>query len=104
MAYGLALQGLSRGVLRTNLIPKEIVKDRIIREKKPWAVAAAAMLLMGMTLSFVSASKVLGTVDESRFGQAEQAAAQGHFDEQGGSSRARSRGRSTRSRRPAAIF
>lgn len=76
VAYGLALQGLSRGVLRTNLIPKEIVKDRIIREKKPWAVAAAAMLLMGMTLSFVSASRVLGTVDESRFGQAEQAAAQ----------------------------
>ncbi|MCL4194409.1 MAG: type IV pilus assembly protein PilM, partial [Thermoguttaceae bacterium] len=76
VAYGLALQGLGRGVLRTNLIPKEIVKDRIIREKKPWAVAAAAMLLMGMTLSFVSASRVLGTVDESRFGQAEQAAAQ----------------------------
>ncbi|MEZ6148564.1 MAG: pilus assembly protein PilM [Pirellulaceae bacterium] len=46
--YGLCLQGLGRGPITTNLVPKEVLKERLIRSKKPWAVAAAAALLMGM--------------------------------------------------------
>lgn len=48
VAYGLALQGLGLARLSTNLLPKEIVQDRLIRAKKPYAAAAAAMLLVGM--------------------------------------------------------
>ncbi len=34
--------------LSTNLLPPEIVTDRLIRDKKPWAVAMVAALLLGM--------------------------------------------------------
>jgi len=47
VAYGLALQGLGLARLSTNLLPHEIRLERIIRAKKPYAVAAAAMLLVG---------------------------------------------------------
>ena len=48
MAYGLALQGLRRTRLQTNLLPGEIRAERAVRGKKPWAVAAAALLLLGL--------------------------------------------------------
>jgi type IV pilus assembly protein PilM len=51
--YGLALQGLKKTKLQTNLLPHEVRLERIVRGKKPYAVAAAAALLLmvaGMTL------------------------------------------------------
>ena len=47
VAYGLALQGLKAARLQTNLLPPEIRVDRLIRAKKPWAAAAAGLLLLG---------------------------------------------------------
>jgi len=47
VAYGLALQGLGEARLSTNLLPGEIRTDRLIRKKKPYAVAAAAALVLG---------------------------------------------------------
>jgi type IV pilus assembly protein PilM len=47
-AYGLALQGLKLTRLQTNLLPPEIQFDRMVRAKKPWAVTAAASLLVGV--------------------------------------------------------
>jgi type IV pilus assembly protein PilM len=47
-AYGLALQGLNLAKLTTNLLPQDIQFERMIRSKKPWAVAAAACLLVGV--------------------------------------------------------
>ncbi len=55
VCYGLALQGLRQATLRTNLIPPEIIKDRLIRAKKPWAVAGVAALLLGCTAGFFGA-------------------------------------------------
>jgi type IV pilus assembly protein PilM len=46
VAHGLALQGLKATRLHTNLLPPEIAQDRYIRAKKPWAAAAAAVLLL----------------------------------------------------------
>jgi len=75
-SYGLALQALRESSLKTDLLPRELVHDRMIREKKPWAVAAAAILLLGFTIGFVSLSSALGKMDESVYGdsvkQAEQ--------------------------------
>ena len=51
-AYGLALQGAGGASLRTNLLPREIVIDRLIEAKKPWAVGALAGLLAAATISF----------------------------------------------------
>jgi type IV pilus assembly protein PilM len=52
VCYGLCVQGLGYGRLSTNLLPREIVKDRLIRAKKPWAVAAVAILLLGCTIGY----------------------------------------------------
>jgi type IV pilus assembly protein PilM len=46
--YGLALQGLKLAKLQTNLLPQEIRTERMVRGKKPWAAAAAAMLLVAV--------------------------------------------------------
>ncbi len=48
VSYGLALQGLKCARLTTNLLPQEIQFDRMIRAKKPWSVAAAAAILLGV--------------------------------------------------------
>jgi type IV pilus assembly protein PilM len=66
VSYGLALQALKKASLRTNLLPKEIVKERVISAKKPWAIAAAAVLLLGSTISLASLSRALGTVNPDR--------------------------------------
>jgi type IV pilus assembly protein PilM len=50
VADGLALQGLGIARLTTNLLPPEITFERRIRAKKPYAVAAAAALLLGTTV------------------------------------------------------
>jgi type IV pilus assembly protein PilM len=50
VAYGLALQGHSVSRLYTNLLPPEITFERKVRAKKPYAVAAAASLLLGVTV------------------------------------------------------
>lgn len=46
--YGLALQGLNLTRLQTNLLPSDVRFERIIRAKKPWAVMAAASLLLAV--------------------------------------------------------
>jgi type IV pilus assembly protein PilM len=52
VCYGLCIQGLGKGRLSTNLLPREIIKDRLIRAKKPWAVAAVAALLFGCMVGY----------------------------------------------------
>ena len=48
VAYGLALQGMKRAKLITNLLPGEIRLECLVRAKKPWAVAAAGLLLLAL--------------------------------------------------------
>ncbi|MDY0167954.1 MAG: pilus assembly protein PilM [Thermoguttaceae bacterium] len=74
VCYGLALQGMNRGKLTVNLLPSEIVRERLIRRKKPWAVAAAAVLLLGGAISFASHTLALGTVDTEVWKSAESRA------------------------------
>lgn len=63
VAYGLALQGLKQTRLQTNLLPQEVRLERIVRGKKPWAVAAAACLLLAVAgLAFAKGIE-LGRVD-----------------------------------------
>jgi type IV pilus assembly protein PilM len=51
--YGLALQVLDQTSIKTTLLPPEIASARRIRRKKPWAVATAAALLAGTSLSMI---------------------------------------------------
>lgn len=48
VVYGLCLQLLNRGPMHTNLLPRDIVLDRVVRNKKPWAVGALSLLMVGM--------------------------------------------------------
>lgn len=48
VAYGLALQGLKQSRIQTNLLPNDIRVERLIRAKKPMALAGAAALLLGL--------------------------------------------------------
>ncbi|RLS28774.1 MAG: type IV pilus assembly protein PilM [Planctomycetota bacterium] len=52
-AYGLALQGVQEASINTNLLPGEIVRERLIESKKPWAVGAMVGLLGASALSFL---------------------------------------------------
>lgn len=44
VAYGLALQGLDKAVITSNLLPPELAKQVIWRRKTPWFYGAAACL------------------------------------------------------------
>ena len=67
VCYGLALQGLGRSKLWTNLLPREILTDRLIRDKKPWGVGVAAALLLGFTLSILGYWRAWNSVHPSKF-------------------------------------
>ncbi|MBQ2621327.1 MAG: type IV pilus assembly protein PilM [Thermoguttaceae bacterium] len=67
VCYGLCLQGLGASNLGTNFLPREIVHARIINSKKPWMSAAAALMLLGATISFGSHVSHWQASDESTF-------------------------------------
>ena len=72
--YGLALQGLGKSGIRTNLLPREILRDRLVKRKKPWAVAAAAAVMLACTVYYAAASLAWGTVDRDLWKQSESQA------------------------------
>ncbi|MCA8991326.1 MAG: type IV pilus assembly protein PilM [Planctomycetaceae bacterium] len=72
--YGLSLQALKLSRIKTTLLPPEISTARIIKRKKPWAVAAAASLLAGYMLSTVGNAYTNGVVHTPEFADAEQKA------------------------------
>jgi type IV pilus assembly protein PilM len=74
VCYGLVLQGLGKANLSTNLLPPEIVTDRLIREKKPWAVAMVAALLLGITINFFGHWRAWNSVHKDKFASAMAAA------------------------------
>jgi len=52
-AYGLAIQAAGGASIRTNLLPREILQERLIESKKPWAVGALMGLLAASLISFI---------------------------------------------------
>jgi len=77
-AYGLALQGLKATRLSTNLLPQDVRVERLIREKKPFALTAAASLLAGVGI-FAAFSG--SQFKESEASKAEAKAAQGVIEQ-----------------------
>ncbi len=74
VCYGLALQGLNQSKLSTNLLPPELLTERMIRDKKPWAVAMVAALLLGLTINFLGHWRAWNSVHPDKFKQAMAAA------------------------------
>ena len=48
VAYGLGVQGLDQAAVATNLLPREILRRRLWRKKRPWIAAVAAILVLAM--------------------------------------------------------
>jgi type IV pilus assembly protein PilM len=67
VCYGLVLQALAKGKLSTNLLPREIVTDRLIRDKKPWAVGLVAAILLGCSISFLGYWRAWSSAQLSKF-------------------------------------
>ncbi|MDR0327686.1 MAG: pilus assembly protein PilM [Planctomycetaceae bacterium] len=72
VCYGLAIQQLGVSSLKTNLIPREVLFDRIVREKKPWMLAAAAALLLGITIQFAGVTSAHNSVVNDAYKDAEK--------------------------------
>ncbi len=70
--YGLALQAIGQTRIRTNLLPPEIMVARKIRSKKPWAVAAAAGLMLAMGIGTMGSAAVLKSYSEGTWDAAEK--------------------------------
>ena len=76
VCYGLVLQGLGKAKLATNLLPREILSDRMIRAKKPWVVGVAAAVVLGCSVSFVGYQRAWESARtnkyESAFGEVDR--------------------------------
>ncbi len=81
VAYGLGLQGLGRARLRTNLLPPEVERVRMLRRKKPWAAAAAALITVGVLARFAGDYRAYAKVNtpdyNAAISQAKSAKAEG---------------------------
>lgn len=66
VAYGLCLQGLGQARLKTNLLPQEFLTERLIRAKKPWALASLGAVMVGLTCSLLFSANGWWKVNEQR--------------------------------------
>jgi len=64
VCYGLCLQGLKQSRLSTNLLPREILTRRLIKAKKPWAVASLGALMLACSFNFFFHYNVWSKVKE----------------------------------------
>lgn len=60
--YGLCLQGLGNSQLKTNLLPNELIVERIIKAKKPWVLASVGLLMLGCVLGLFFKQNALWSV------------------------------------------
>ena len=52
-AYGLAIQGLGQATIGSNLLPIEIARQMMWKNKQPWFIGAAAILVLAIGGAFV---------------------------------------------------
>jgi type IV pilus assembly protein PilM len=57
-AYGLALQGIDMEAVDANLVPAQIIKQRLWRAKQPWFAGAAAVVAVSVGASAANLWKV----------------------------------------------
>ncbi len=70
VCYGLCLQALGKANVYTSLLPKEILTNRLIREKKPWAVAVAALFLLAFVGHYAFQMRQVRSADITNSGWA----------------------------------
>ena len=50
--YGLCLQALDMSQVDTDLLPREIITERMVEAKKPWVIASISALLLGCAFNY----------------------------------------------------
>ena len=68
VCYGLVTQGLRQSAISTNLLPREIITRRLVKQKKPWAVFAVAVLMAGLLCHYFFTWSAWSKVQNDRFG------------------------------------
>lgn len=76
VCYGLCLQGLDQGQVHTSLVPREIMTQRMIRAKKPWALLGISALLLGTTAQYALTQRSWATTHEDLWSGASTAVSQ----------------------------
>ncbi|MEM9703037.1 MAG: pilus assembly protein PilM, partial [Planctomycetota bacterium] len=66
--YGVALQAAGLTRITTSLVPPEIIQERKIRKKKPWAALAAGLLLAGVSGTALGYGHYAESVSMNRWG------------------------------------
>jgi len=57
VALGLVVQGADEGIIKTNLLPREVLKARVIEKKKGYAVAAVAALALLLIVNLANSRR-----------------------------------------------
>ncbi|TWU66861.1 MULTISPECIES: type IV pilus assembly protein PilM [Crateriforma] len=70
VCYGLCLQGLGLGQIHASLVPHEILRERMIRAKKPWTLAGLAVLMLGLGAHYWFTEQTWASTHENLWGQA----------------------------------
>lgn len=65
-AYGLALQGLGEEAVSANILPAQILKQRMWRAKQPWVAAASGLIVASSLLAAGKLWADKGTLSASR--------------------------------------
>ncbi len=66
VCYGLCLQGLGLAKVTTNLMPRAIITQRLIRDKKPWTLAGVSFLMLAWAFSYFLVNNKWYTVNPQR--------------------------------------
>ena len=66
VSYGLCLQGLKKGRIKINLLPREFKIQRLIKAKKPWALLSIAVLMLAFGCGLLMMSSEAFKTDERR--------------------------------------
>lgn len=76
VCYGLCVQGLELSQVHTSLVPREILTQRMIRAKKPWALLGLSALLVGAAVQYVMTQRSWATTTDDVWKNAASAVAQ----------------------------
>ncbi|MDA7950492.1 MAG: type IV pilus assembly protein PilM [Pirellulaceae bacterium] len=72
VCYGLVAQELGFGRIDTNLMPQEVITERIVTAKKPWAIVGLAATLVFSFVSFGMGYNAANKVSDEVWGSAIQ--------------------------------
>ena len=74
VVFGLAVQGLGLGAIGTSLLPPEILSQKVLRQKRPYFIAAGAAVLLAVASFAYDQAKTYGELS-GHIGQVKQLAA-----------------------------